>query len=75
MTTAIQRPTRPPFYRDVTVLKWVFQIVFLIGIVVAFWILGSFAVENAMKMSPDPLVPKPPNRPIPTGTRRASRFS
>ena len=51
MTTAIQRPTRPPFYRDVTVLKWVFQIVFLIGIVVAFWILGSFAVENLAKQN------------------------
>lgn len=51
MTTAIQRPTRPPFYRDVTVLKWVFQIVFLIGIVAAFWILGNFAVQNLAKQN------------------------
>ncbi len=51
MTTAIQRPTRPPFYRDVTVLKWVFQIVFLIGIVTVFWLLGSFSIANLAKQN------------------------
>ncbi|MBK5267383.1 MAG: ABC transporter permease subunit [Acidimicrobiia bacterium] len=51
MTTAIQRPTRPPFYRDVTVLKWVFQIAFLIGIVTSFWILGSFSIANLAKQN------------------------
>lgn len=49
MATAIQRPTRPPLYRDVTVLKWVFQIVFLIVIVTVFWILGKFSLDNLAK--------------------------
>lgn len=51
MTTGIQRPTRPPFYRDVTVLKWVFQVAFLVAIVTAFWILGTFSIQNLAKQN------------------------
>jgi hypothetical protein len=35
----------------------------------------GLAVEKAMKMSPEPLPPKPPCRPTPSETRVASRFS
>ena len=35
----------------------------------------GFAVENAMKMSPEPLPPKPPWRPMPSDTRVARRLS
>lgn len=51
MATAIQRPTRPPVYRDVTVLKWVFQVVFLLMIVGLFWIATKFSLDNLAKQN------------------------
>ena len=42
MTTS-GAPTRPPFYRDVRVLKWVFQlVVFAVVAAIAFWLWGNF---------------------------------
>ena len=35
----------------------------------------ALAVENATKISPDPLPPNPPCRPMPSDTRVAMRFS
>lgn len=35
----------------------------------------GLAVENAMKMSPDPFSPNPPCRPMPSDTRVATRFN
>ena len=40
-----------------------------------FTIGGADAVENAMKMSPELLVPRPPTRARPTVARRATRLS
>ena len=46
------------------------------GLAKSFFTLGGAeAVENAMKMSPDPLSPRPPERPTPSDARVAMRLS
>jgi general L-amino acid transport system permease protein len=50
MTVRVDRPRdrqqRVPLWRNVTFLKWAAQIVFLVGIVAVFWILGKEAGGN-----------------------------
>lgn len=47
MTTPEQR-TRPPFYRDVRVLSWFYQlVVFAIVAAIVFWLLGNFRRNTA----------------------------
>jgi general L-amino acid transport system permease protein len=50
MTIRIEEPKeqqhRVPPWRNVTFLKWAAQVVFLVGIVSLFWILGSQAASN-----------------------------
>lgn len=47
MTTANASP-RPPFYRDVRVLKWVFQLgVFVVVAMIVYWLWGNFRSNTA----------------------------
>lgn len=47
MSTANASP-RPPFYRDVRVLKWVFQLgVFVVVAMIVFWLWGNFRRNTA----------------------------
>jgi len=50
MTVQISEPReqhqRVPLWRNVTFLKWAAQIVFLVGVLAVFWILGSEASQN-----------------------------
>ena len=47
MTTAPPEVTRPPFYRNVNVLKWVFQlVVFFIVLGILFWLLNNYLTRS-----------------------------
>lgn len=50
MTVSVEPPgeqqQRVPVWRNVTFLKWAAQIVFLVGIIALFWILGGEASKN-----------------------------
>ena len=46
MSTQIQPPKRPPFYRDATVVKWIVQIVALAAVIFALVFLSNVAGDN-----------------------------